>query len=130
VSKDRRRIFATLARCGPGQAYNLPPMPLEGHYARQTTPLYKLSSREIKAALIALLVTVIAMLAVVFATVGDSNPPTPMGCIHAQTAGIVGAETISGCGAEAEAKCAHAARFDSPQARTVVAECERQRVRF
>ena len=105
-------------------------MPLEGHYARQTTPLYKLSSREIKAALIALLVTVIAMLAVVFATVGDSNPPTPMGCIHAQTAGIVGAETISGCGAEAEAKCAHAARFDSPQARTVVAKCERQRVRF
>jgi len=105
-------------------------MPLEGHYARQTTPLYKLSSRELKAALVALLVTVVAMLSVVFATVGDSNPPTPMGCIHAQTAGIVGAETISGCGAEAEAKCAHAARFDSPQARTVVAECERQRVRF
>jgi hypothetical protein len=105
-------------------------MPLEGHYARQTTPLYKLSSREIKAALAALLVTVVAMLGVVFATLGDSNPPTPMGCIHAQTAGIVGAETISGCGAEAEAKCAHAARFDSPQARTVVAECERQRVKF
>lgn len=105
-------------------------MPLEGHYARQTTPLYKLSSRETKAALVALLVTVVAMLGVVFATVGDSNPPTPMGCIHAQTAGIVGAETISGCGAEAEAKCAHAARFDSPQARTIVAECERQRVEF
>ena len=105
-------------------------MPLEGHYARQTTPLYKLSSREIKAALVALLVTVVAMLAVVFATVGDSNPPTPMGCIHAQTAGIVGAETISGCGAEAEAKCAHAARFDSPQARTVIAECEQQGVKF
>jgi len=105
-------------------------MPLEGHYARQTTPLYKLSSREIKAASIALVVTVVAMLAVVFATIGDSNPPTPMGCIRAETAGIVGAETISGCGAEAEAKCAHAARFDSPQAETVVAECERQGVKF
>jgi hypothetical protein len=105
-------------------------MPLEGHYARQTTPLYKLSSREIKIASITLVVTVAAMLAVIFATASDSNPPTPMGCIHAQTAGIVGAETISGCGAEAEAKCAHAARFDSPQARTVVAECERQRVKF
>lgn len=105
-------------------------MPLEGHYARQTTPLYKLSSREIKAASAILVVTVVAMLAVVFATAGDSNPPTPMGCIHAETAGIVGAETISGCGAEAEAKCAHAARFDSPQAQTVVAECERQGVRF
>ncbi|HEX7244934.1 MAG TPA: hypothetical protein VF245_05135 [Solirubrobacterales bacterium] len=105
-------------------------MPLEGHYARQTTPLYKLSSREIKAALAVLVVTVAAMLTVVFATVGDSNPPTPVGCIHAQTAGIVGAETISACGAEAEARCAHAARFDSPQAHTVVAECERQGVRF
>jgi len=105
-------------------------MPLEGHYARQTTPLYKLSSREIRTASAALLVIVVAMLVVVFATVGDSNPPTPRGCIHAQTAGIVGAETISGCGAEAEAKCAHAARFDSPQAHTVVAECERQGVKF
>ena len=105
-------------------------MPLEGHYARQTTPLYKLSSREIKIASITFLVTVAAMLVVVLATVGDSNPPTPMGCIHAQTAGIVGAETISGCGTEAQSKCAHAARFDSPQAHTVVAECERQGVRF
>jgi len=105
-------------------------MPLEGHYARQTTPLYKLSPREIKAALAILVVTVVAMLAVVFATAGDRNPPTPMGCIHAQTAGIVGAETISGCGAEAEAKCAHAARFDTPRSNTVVAECERQGVEF
>jgi hypothetical protein len=105
-------------------------MPLEGHYERQTTPLYKLSPRELRAASIALLVTVAAILAVVFATAGDSNPPTPMGCIRAQTAGIVGAETISGCGAEAEAKCAHAARFDSPQANTVIAECEEQGVRF
>jgi hypothetical protein len=105
-------------------------MPLEGHYARQTTPLRKLSPREIRTATATLVVTVVATLAVVFATAGDSNPPTPMGCIRAQTAGIVGAETISGCGAEAEAKCAHAARFDSPQAETVVAECERQGVRF
>lgn len=105
-------------------------MPLEGHYARQTTPLYKLSSRETKTALATLVVTVAAMLAVVFATAGDSNPPTPLGCIRAETAGIVGAETISGCGAEAEAKCAHAARFDSPQAHTVIAECEQQGVKF
>jgi len=105
-------------------------MPLEGHYARQTTPLYKLSSREIRAASIALLVTVVAMLAIVFATVSDSNPPTPMGCIHAEVAGIVGAETISGCGTEAKEKCAHAAAFDSPRSDTIVAECERQRVEF
>jgi hypothetical protein len=105
-------------------------MPLEGHYERQTTPLYKLSPREIKAAMLALLVTVVAMLAVVAATVGDSNPPTPMGCIRAEVAGVVGAETISGCGAEAEAKCAHAAGFEGPRAHTVVAECEQQGVEF
>jgi hypothetical protein len=105
-------------------------MPLEGHYERQITPLYKLSPREIKAASITLLVTIVAILGVVIATAGDSNPPTPIGCIHAETAGIVGAETISGCGAQAEAKCAHAARFDSPQAHTVVAECDKQRVKF
>jgi hypothetical protein len=130
VSKDRREIFAPLARTRPKGPYNLPLMPLEGHYERQTTPLYKLNSREIKIASITFLVTIAAMVAVVIATVGDSNPPTPLGCIHAQTAGIVGAETISGCGAEAVAKCSHAARFDSPQASTVVTECEKQGVRF
>ncbi|HEY1286665.1 MAG TPA: hypothetical protein VGF04_11300 [Solirubrobacterales bacterium] len=105
-------------------------MPLEGHYERQTTPLYRLSSREIRTASAILLVTVVAILGVVAVTAGDSNPPTPMGCIHAETAGIVGAETISGCGAEARRKCAHASHFDSPQAATVIAECERQGVRF
>jgi hypothetical protein len=103
-------------------------MPLEGHYERQTTPLYKLSSREIKAATSVLAITVIALLAVVLATAGESSPPTPRGCIKAQVAGVVGSEAISGCGAEAEAKCAHAARFDGPRPETVVAECERQGV--
>jgi hypothetical protein len=103
-------------------------MPLEGHYERQTTPLYKLSSREIKAAASVLAVTLVALLAVVFATAGDSSPPTPQGCIKATVAGVVGAETISGCGAEARAKCAQAARFDGPRAETVVAECEAQGV--
>lgn len=105
-------------------------MPLEGHYARQTTPLYKLRPREIRAASAALLVTVVAMLAVVALTAGDSNPPTPRGCIRANVAGVVGAETISGCGVEAEAKCAHAALYDSPRAHGVVAECKRQGIRF
>jgi hypothetical protein len=103
-------------------------MPLEGHYERQTTPLYKLSPREIKAATLVLAVTVVAVLGVIFATVGNSSPSTPMGCIKAEVAGVVGAETISGCGEEAEAKCAHAARFDSPRSETIVAECEAQGV--
>src|SRR5262245_51545496 len=103
-------------------------MPLEGHYERQKTPLYELSPREIKAAAAVLAVTLVALLAVVLATAGDSSPPTPQGCIKATVAGVVGAETISGCGAEAEAKCAHASHFDSPRSDTVVAECEAQGV--
>lgn len=103
-------------------------MPLEGHYERQTTPLYKLSSREIRAAAIVLAVTAVALLAVVIATVGDSNPATPHGCIKTEVAGIVGAQTVSACGAEAAARCAHAARYDDPRARTIVAECNRQGV--
>jgi hypothetical protein len=103
-------------------------MPLEGHYERQTTPLYKLSPREIKAAAAISVLTLVAMLAVVIATIGDSSPPPPQGCIRATVAGVVGAETISGCGAEAEAKCAHAAQFDGPRSETVVAECKAQGV--
>jgi hypothetical protein len=109
-------------------ANKLPAMPLEGHYARQTTPLYKLSSRETKAASAALLVTLVAMLALIFATVGDSNPATPQGCIRASVAGIVGAQTVSACGTAAEARCAHAVRFDDPRSSTIVAECESQGV--
>lgn len=105
-------------------------MPLEGHYERQTTPLYKLSSRELKAAGAALILTVVAMLAVVLFTVGDSAPPLAEGCFKAQVAGIVGSETVGGCGVEAQEKCAHAAKFDSPRANTVVAECKARGIRF
>ncbi len=105
-------------------------MPLEGHYERQTTPLYKLSARERKAAVAALVVTVAAMLVVVFFTVGDSNPGPAKGCIRSQVAGIVGAETISACGQEAVEVCARAARFDGPRAETIVGDCRAQDVRF
>jgi hypothetical protein len=105
-------------------------MPLEGHYERQTTPLYKLSARERKAAIAALLVTLAAMLAVVFFTVGDSNPGPAKGCIRSQVAGIVGAETISACGQEAVQVCARAAQFDGARAETIVGDCRTQGVKF
>lgn len=103
-------------------------MPLEGHYERQMTPMYKLSSRETKTAWAALAVTLLAMLVVILLTVGDSNPPTPKGCIHTSVAGVVGAETIHACGAEARAKCAQAAQFEGPRAETIIANCEAQGV--
>jgi hypothetical protein len=105
-------------------------MPLEGQYERQTTPLYKLSSRELWAAFGALAVTVIAVIAIVAATAGDSNPAPARGCINPTVAGIVGAETINACGGEAAQICSHAAEFSGPRAETIVADCEQQGVRF
>ncbi|MET0558939.1 MAG: hypothetical protein ABW065_09760 [Solirubrobacterales bacterium] len=105
-------------------------MPLEGHYARQTTPLYKLSPREIRAALGVLIVTAVAILAVVLLTVSDSAPGPAAGCIRANVAGIVGAETISACGEEAVSACQKAAGFSGDRAETVIAACEEQGIRY
>jgi hypothetical protein len=105
-------------------------MPLEGHYERQTTPLYKLSSREIKVAVSIVVVTLVAMIGVVAVTAGDSNPPPALGCINPTVAGIVGAETINRCGQEAVDTCAHAAEFTGARAETIVANCEKQGVKF
>lgn len=106
-------------------------MPLEGHYKRQTTPLYKLSPREIKVAvgIVAVtLVTVIAMVAVTGA--GNSNPAPAKGCINPTVAGIVGAETLGACGQEAVDICSHAAEYSGARAETIVADCEKQAVEF
>lgn len=105
-------------------------MPLEGHYERQTTPLYKLSARERRAAFWVLAATLAAMLAVVLFTVSDSNPGPAQGCIRSQVAGIVGAETISACGQEAVQVCTRASGFEGARAETIVADCRAQGVRF
>lgn len=105
-------------------------MPLEGHYERQTTPLYKLSSRELKAAGAALIVTVVALLAVVLATASDSRPGPAEGCIRANVAGIVGAETINPCGQEAIETCRHAATLSGDRPETIVASCDAQGIAY
>jgi hypothetical protein len=105
-------------------------MPLEGHYERQTTPLYKLSSREIKAAGAVLAVTLVALLAVVLATVGDSSPGPAPGCIRADVAGIVGAETISACGSEAVAVCRQASGLKGDRPETIIGACKDQGIRY
>jgi hypothetical protein len=105
-------------------------MPLEGHYERQTTPLYKLSSRELKAAFGALAVTLIAMLAIVAFTVGDSNPAPAQGCINPTVAGVVGAETLNACGQRAVDICTHASNYAGPRAETILGNCEKQGVEF
>jgi hypothetical protein len=105
-------------------------MPLEGHYDRQTTPLYKLSRREIKVAIAIVLVTLVSIVGIVIATAGDSNPPPALGCINPTVAGIVGAETLNRCGQEAVDTCSHAAEFTGARAETIVADCDKQGVKF
>lgn len=105
-------------------------MPLEGHYERQTTPLYKLSRRELRAAFGVLAVTLVAILAVIVATAGDTRPGPAPGCIRSEVAGIVGSETIAGCGAEAVAICSRASQFSGARAETIVGDCETQGVKF
>lgn len=105
-------------------------MPLEGHYARQTTPLRKLTPRELKAASVTLAVTLAALLVVILLTVGDKGAPVAEGCTKSTVAGIVGAETISGCGREAVEICRHAAEFSGARAETIVADCNEYGIRF
>ena len=93
-------------------------MPLEGHYERQTTPLYKLSPREIRVAVgivVVTLVTIVAMVA--FAGASNSNPAPAKGCINPTVAGIVGAETLNACGQEAVDICTHASEYTGPRDR-------------
>jgi hypothetical protein len=105
-------------------------MPLEGHYERQTTPLRKLSPRELKPIIGIVAVTLIALLAVVLFTVGDNPPAIGKGCINPEVAGIVGSETLNHCGQEAVDTCAHAAEFTGARAETIVANCNEHGIRF
>jgi hypothetical protein len=99
-------------------------MPLEGHFQRVNTPLRKLTPRERNVVIAGILVTVVAMLAVVLATAGDSRPGPAEGCVSAVVAGRVGGEPVNGCGEEAKAICARSANYDNPRARTIGEACE------
>jgi hypothetical protein len=106
-------------------------MPLEGHYERQTTPLYKLSSREIKVAVGIVAVTLVTIIAMVaFTGTSNSNPAPAQGCINPTVAGIVGAETLNACGQEAVNICTHASEYSGARAETIIGNCEKQAVKF
>jgi hypothetical protein len=106
-------------------------MPLEGHYERQNTPLYKLSRREIWVAAGIVAVTLVTIIAMVAATgASNSNPAPAMGCINPTVAGIVGAETLNACGQEAVDICTHASEYTGARAETIVGNCDKQSVKF
>jgi hypothetical protein len=76
------------------------------------------------------LVTLLAVVVLILATAGDTQPPPAAGCIRVQVAGRVGGELIHACGKEAEAICARATRFDDPRGRKVVESCRERGIRF
>jgi hypothetical protein len=104
-------------------------MPLEGHFQRVNTPLRRLTKRERNVVVTGVVVTFIALAALILATAGDSQPPPAPGCIRASVAGRTGAELIQACGKEARELCARSAGRDEPQYLAIAASCSDQSIR-
>jgi hypothetical protein len=101
-------------------------VPLEGHWQRVNTPLRRLTGRERLAALVAAAVSAIAVLALVLATVGDSQPDrTSPGCIYAIVPGVMGAEPRQACGADARTICNEYRVNTRPGSPAVLESCRR-----
>lgn len=105
-------------------------MPLEGHWKTQNTPLRKLTGRERKAALGMVAMTLIAVVALLLATAGDSRPGPAPGCISASIAGRTGAELINRCGNRAVGLCRRAAGSEERWAESVSDACREAAIRF
>ncbi|MGH2975061.1 MAG: hypothetical protein ACRDLL_09385 [Solirubrobacterales bacterium] len=104
-------------------------MPLEGHFNRVNTPLRRLTKRERNVVIAGVVVTFIALTALILATAGNSQPPPAPGCIRASVAGRTGAELIQACGREARRLCARSAGKDEPQFLAIAASCGEQGIR-
>lgn len=111
-------------------------MPLEGHYSRVNTPLRKLTARERTVLLIGIVVTSIAILALLFLPshnakpLLDENGGHRAGCIEVAVAGRVGAEPIVGCGAKARTLCERASGYEGPRPETILNACTEAGVKF
>ncbi|MDX6609744.1 MAG: hypothetical protein QOF85_1669 [Solirubrobacterales bacterium] len=104
-------------------------MPLEGHFKRVNTPLRRLTKRERNVVIAGVVVTFIALAALILATAGDSQPPPASGCIRVSVAGRTGAELIQACGMEARELCARSVGHDEPQFLAIAAGCSDQSIR-
>jgi hypothetical protein len=78
-------------------------------------------------ALATVVITVVTVLALVLATVGDSRPGPKPGCIYAIVPGVMGATPVDACGEQAKKTCAQHAdpRLQNPVDRGVRASCRR-----
>jgi len=100
-------------------------MPLEGHWQRVNTPVRRLSRREKRVVLVAVVATAITCLVLVLSTVGNSRPAPEPGCIYAIVPGPTGAMPVDACGARARGICARHATADDPPSRAIRADCRR-----
>lgn len=102
-------------------------MPLEGHWKRVNTPLRRLTKRERTVALSALAVSIVTVLALVLATVGNSRPGPKPGCIYAIVPGVMGATPVDECGEQAKKTCADHAdtSLTDPPSRAIRTSCRR-----
>ncbi len=100
-------------------------MPLEGHWKRVNTPLRRLTRRERNVAVVTAVLTIVTVLALVLATVGDSRPGPKPGCIYAIVPGVMGATPVDACGEQAKRTCAEHADpgLQNPVSRRVRASC-------
>ena len=76
---------------------NLIPVPLQGHWARQNSPLTPSSRREARVLLIAGALAAIATIAVCFALFATSGPAAKPGCKRTVVAMSTGGATIEHC---------------------------------
>lgn len=100
-------------------------MPLEGQWKRANTPLRKVTRRERNVAIGAVALSLIAILIVVLATAGNSEPTAGRGCIYAIIPGVMGAEPVDACGTQAEFVCARHATGTAPGSETIRQACRK-----
>jgi hypothetical protein len=100
-------------------------MPLEGHWRRINTPLRRLTARERNVAIAALALILVAVVAIVVATLGNSRPGPAPGCIYAIVAGFTGAEPVDACGARARRICATRTQPGDPGAAAIRESCRK-----
>jgi len=100
-------------------------MPLEGHWARQRTPLRRVSRREGWAmALVASLLAIAAGVAIYLA-LSHGGPKTAAGCVDVTAASSTGGATLHACGDAAARLCRSQATRADPFARAVQERCAR-----
>jgi hypothetical protein len=102
-------------------------MPLEGHWARQNTPLRRTTVRErIAMAVVASVLAVATVTALVYLlATGGTTTTSAAGCVDVTAAHTTGGARLHACGSAAARMCRAAAHEDTPLARALRPQCKR-----